>query len=132
LFFFDSKKHESWLFSFFQSLFCLWFNFSSLLSNSYIYTLIKVFYKNYIYIWLYWEVEKESEKRNKIVRILIDYLTWLLKHVLLRRLRQKSSIIIILLVFICCHFDLQNLFSLLQSRLIPFLLRCPNTNTLSL
>jgi hypothetical protein len=43
---------------------------------------------------------------------LIDYLTSLLKHVLLRWSRRKSSIIFLL---ICCHFDLQNFSSLILS-----------------
>jgi phage-related holin len=78
-------------------------------------------------------------KRNKTVPILIDYLTWLLRHVLVRRLRQKSSIIIIIMIIIfllaficCCHFDLQNFSSLLYFHLIPFSFYCSNTQTLCL
>lgn len=63
--------------------------------------LIKVFHKISI-LYSYIEKRRKKRERNKTVSLLIDYLTWLLKHVLLRRERErekKSSVIIIIIVF---------------------------------
>lgn len=98
-FFFHEKKR---ILTFLLGLFSC---FQSFLVDFFLFPLIqkflsKCFIKIYIYIVISRSEEEEGEKkweRNKTVSLLIDYLTWLLKHVLLRRLREreKSSVIII-------------------------------------
>lgn len=87
-FFFSTKKKRILTFLLlFLSIISTWF-FFFFFSFLFKKNLIKVFHKISRVI----SRSEGKRERNKTVSLLIDYLTWLLKHVLLRREREKRKV----------------------------------------